>query len=188
MSARGIERGADGIASALHRVVPRSHSVLLVPIALPSGLLPSPRRSLLRAAIPHHVTILYPFVPPADLDGDVVAAVARVARQHSAFDFALASTDHFPNVTFMTVEPSEPFLALIDSFQRAWPQYPRYDDKFTTVIPHVTIAARPHPPAVEERVAARLPVQTVADSVEIWRSGLVRGWRCHARVELAQAT
>jgi 2'-5' RNA ligase len=140
---------------------------------------------MLRAAIPHHVTILYPFVAPSALNGEVVAEVAMVARQQRAFRFCLAGTDRFTNVSFMTVEPRQRFLDLIDAFQRAWPQYPRYDGEFTTVVPHVTIAPRPHPPAIEQRVAARLPLEIVADCVEIWRSTPLRGWRRHARVPLA---
>ena len=181
--------GAVGpVRRVLRRLIPQTHSVLLLPVSLPPGLLPAPRPSLFGAAIPHHVTILYPFVANASLDGAVVAAVERVVLQHRAFRFRLPSIDRFPNVTYLTVDPQEPFLELIGAFQRAWPEHPRYGGEFSSVVPHVTIAERPHPVGIEARVAARLPVEGVADRVEIWCRGLVRGWRRHAGFQLPPAT
>lgn len=168
----------------LRRLLPHPHSVLLVPIVLPGDLVPPRSRSLVGAAIPHHVTILYPFVAATALDGAVLARVERIARDHRAFRFRLSGIARFPDATYLTVDPQQPFLELIRACESAWPGHPRYGGRFAVPIPHVTIAERPSAPALEAHLAPRLPVEVEAAHLEIWRSELLRGWRCHWRAPL----
>ena len=65
--------------------------------------------------VPAHITILAPFAAPEDVDED---ALASVVAEHPAFDFELASLEHFDDgVTYLAPVPSEPFSALI---RRRW--------------------------------------------------------------------
>jgi 2'-5' RNA ligase len=87
--------------------------------------------------VPAHITILFPFAPAGELDED---AVGDVLAAHAAFDFQLASVEHFDDdVTYLAPVPSEPFAALTRAVAERWPEYPPYEGIFETVIPHLTV-------------------------------------------------
>jgi 2'-5' RNA ligase len=96
---------------------------------------PSARRN-----VPAHVTILYPFMPPADVDAAVLAELASVAAAVRCFDYRLAETRRFPVALYLAPQPDEPFSALTDGVYRAFPDYPPFEGKFDTIVPHVTVA------------------------------------------------
>jgi 2'-5' RNA ligase len=90
-----------------------------------------------RLGVPAHITILFPFAPADEVDegavGDLLAAQA-------AFDFQLASVEHFDDgVTYLAPVPSEPFAALTQAVARRFPACPPYEGMFETVIPHLTV-------------------------------------------------
>lgn len=178
----------SSVGRAAHRVaqraIPRAETVLLVPVSLPLGVLPPRPHNWLRRAIPLHVTLLYPFVPPGALNGDIVAAVEGVLRGHHAFSFSLTGVRSFTNARYFVIEPQQPFVELIGDCQRAWPEYPRYGGEFSTIIPHVTIAQGRRMNRVDPGIEARLPVQVAARHVEIWRNDVIRGWVRHSLLEL----
>jgi 2'-5' RNA ligase len=176
---------ARTVMQLLRRVIPRSHSVVLVPVQMPPGVLPARPHRRLRARIPLHVTILSPFVPPRDLSGAVVSAIESVLRGRGEFTYELTRVGSFPTARYLVIEPHEPFLDLIAAFERAWPQYPRYGGQFATTIPHVTIADGRRMDDIDAAVAARLPVPMVARDVEVWRKHAIRGWRLYSRSALA---
>jgi 2'-5' RNA ligase len=87
--------------------------------------------------VPAHVTVLFPFAPPGDVDESALAALLAA---HPAFDFELASVEHFDDdVTYLAPVPAEPFAALTRAVAERWPAYPPYEGAFETVIPHVTV-------------------------------------------------
>jgi 2'-5' RNA ligase len=178
---------ARTVMQLLRRVIPRNHSVVLVPVSLPPGVLHARRQRRLRARIPLHVTILYPFVPPRELGSDVVSAIQSMLRERTEFSYQLTRLGSFPTVLYLVVEPQEPFLDLIAAFERAWPQYPRYGGQFATTIPHVTIAERRRMDEFDAGVQARLPVGVVARDVEVWRKHVIRGWQMYSRCAFAPA-
>jgi 2'-5' RNA ligase len=176
---------AAAVVQLLRRVIPRSDSVVLVPVSLPPGVLRARQPRRLRARIPLHVTILYPFVPPWELNSDVVSAIQSVLRGRTEFTYQLTRLGSFPTALYLVIEPHEPFLDLIAAFERAWPQYPRYGGQFATTIPHVTIAERRRMDEFDAGVQARLPVRVVARDVEVWRKHAIRGWRMYSRCTFA---
>jgi len=96
---------------------------------------PSARRN-----VPAHVTILYPFMAPPMVDGEVIASIAGIARSVPCFDYRLARTERFPVALYLAPDPAEPFHALMNGIFRAFPDYPPFEGKFDTVVPHVTVA------------------------------------------------
>jgi 2'-5' RNA ligase len=175
------------VSRLLRRAIPHSHSVVLMPVPMPPGVLPARRQSRLRVRIPLHVTILYPFVPPRELSTDVVRAIENVLNGRTAFTYELTRVGNFPTARYLVVEPLEPFLDIIGAFERAWPQYPRYGGQFATTTPHVTIAMGRHMNDVDAGIEAHLPVRMVARDVEVWRHHAIRGWALHSRIALAPA-
>jgi 2'-5' RNA ligase len=93
-----------------------------------------------RRNVPAHVTVLYPFMPPADIDDTALAQLAAIARAVPCFKYRLAETRRFPVSLYLAPQPGDSFTALTDAVWRAFPDYPPFAGKFTTVVPHVTVA------------------------------------------------
>jgi 2'-5' RNA ligase len=125
-----------------------------------------------RRNVPAHVTILYPFMPPAEVNEEVLAQLAAVARAVACFDFRLAETRRFPVSLYLAPQPDTSFAALTDGVHRAFPDYPPFAGKFTTVVPHVTVAHADEPTLCEIEVELRIALAT---------AGAVRA-RCHEMV------
>lgn len=96
---------------------------------------PSARRN-----VPAHVTILYPFMPPDDVDDGVLAELASIASAVRCFEYRLVETRRFPVSLYLAPQPDDSFAALTAAVFRAFPDYPPFAGKFTTVVPHVTVA------------------------------------------------
>jgi 2'-5' RNA ligase len=112
---------------------------------------PSARRN-----VPAHVTILYPFMAPQLVDSDVLAALQAVADSVPCFNYRLAKTQRFPVALYLAPEPGEPFSALTDGVFCAFPDYPPFDGKFATIVPHVTVAHGDEPLLCEIEVELRI--------------------------------
>ncbi len=71
------------------------------------------RRRLDRAAgwgVPAHVTVLYPFLPPQALSGQVLATLSAVIASVRAFECTFATTAWFDQeVLWLAPEPEQPF-------------------------------------------------------------------------------
>lgn len=93
-----------------------------------------------RRNVPAHVTILYPFMAPEAVDTAVLDQLAGIARGVPRFEYRLAETRRFPLSLYLAPHPGEHFAALTERVYRAFPDYPPFDGKFATVVPHVTVA------------------------------------------------
>lgn len=118
--------------------------------------------------IPAHVTLLYPFVPPAQA-GDHLDELKRFFGAETAFDFSLTEVGWFGrDVVYLRPEPADLFRSLSERISRHWPGYPPYGGAHDESIPHVTIADNGDPAAMAEiarEAADRLPIDCRADSV-----------------------
>ncbi|MBD3367197.1 MAG: hypothetical protein GF405_03345 [Candidatus Eisenbacteria bacterium] len=90
--------------------------------------------------MPAHVTVFYPFFEPDEIDGEVLAALERIAQDHDAFSFSLTGVERFPGVLFMTPEPREPFERLSQATATAFPTLSMYEGEHRTFVPHLTVA------------------------------------------------
>jgi 2'-5' RNA ligase len=93
-----------------------------------------------RRNVPAHVTILYPFMPPDDVDAEVVEQLTSIAASVPCFDFRLIETRRFPVSLYLAPQPDRSFSALTDGVHRVFPDYPPFAGKFDVVVPHVTVA------------------------------------------------
>ena len=109
-----------------------------------------------RRNVPAHVTILYPFVPPPGINDEVLQTLTGVARSVPAFAFRMAETRRFPMSLYLAPDPDASFAALIAAVYRAFPDYPPFEGKFPTVVPHVTIAHGDEPLLCEIEVELRI--------------------------------
>jgi 2'-5' RNA ligase len=112
---------------------------------------PSARRN-----VPAHVTVLYPFVPSEQIDDDVLASLRGIASSVPAFDYRLRELRRFPVAVYLAPEPAQPYESLMHAVFRAFPDYPPFEGKFDTVVPHVTVAHGDEPLLCEIEVELRI--------------------------------
>jgi 2'-5' RNA ligase len=150
------------------------------------------------AGVPTHVTVLYPFLPPARLTSSVTRTLSRLFRDVAPFRARFDRARRFPAALYLAPVPASPFRRLTELVAGRFPEAPPYGGRFEEIVPHLTVAHAADPRelariAREFSAAARekLPVRmTVAEVVLIerragrWRkrrvfalggAGIVRG-------------
>ena len=146
-----------------------AESCLLVPVPEAEQAVGGLRAHLDRAAawgVPAHVTILYPFVLPGAITGEVIEAAAAAIASVPAFDCEFARTSWFgQEVLWLAPEPDAPFRALTSAVHAAFPECPPFGGIYSEVVPHLTIGARPpggpgRLEVAEAEVIPALPVRT----------------------------
>lgn len=142
--------------------------------------------------IPAHVTILYPFLPPEDLDDSVRTALARIATEHEPFDVALVEVGRWPTVVYLRPEPADRFLSLTRSVFARWPSCPPYAGIHTELVPHLTLAETDDGAVLEETATAagklHLPIRSRASSIEVLTDSDDGTWRLRWRLPLGERT
>ena len=109
-----------------------------------------------RRKVPAHVTVLYPFMAPDLVTTSGRARCARSRPRCAASTYRLAETRRFPVALYLAPEPDDSFAALTGGVCRAFPDYPPFEGKFDTVVPHVTVAHGDEPPLCEIEVELRI--------------------------------
>jgi 2'-5' RNA ligase len=94
------------------------------------------------AGVPAHITLLYPFKPPNEIDAVVLDNLRRCFAGFAPFEFRLASIRRFPDAIYLTPEPDEPFRQLTLAIWRQYPEAPPYGGKWSDIIPHLSVAAQ----------------------------------------------
>ena len=167
-------------------------SALIVPIRLPAALAEVRLRETRDgpAGVPGHVTLLYPFVPPALIDRGVLAAVAEVIGAASAFDVRFRNVRRWEpsegapeGVVWLEPDPSGPFNELTRALFAAFPGYPPYGGMHDETIAHVSLAAvdRRHQEAVEADARRWLPFRRRVGAATLIVEGANGRWRTRAR-------
>ena len=143
--------------------------------------------------VPAHLTVLYPFHPPAALAPPVAARLARLFAEHPPFDYALTELRRFPGVLYLAPEPEAPFRALTRHVAAEFPEYPPYGGRFDDVVPHLTLAEPADPQRLDEIAqdfqavcGGKLPLRLRAEAVVLLENidGL---WRARATFPLGHA-
>ena len=126
------------------------------------------------AGVPAHITILYPFLPPDEIDGQVEAELAAIFFAQPAFSFSLINTQTFPGVLYLAPEPEASFRQLIETVAGRFPDYPPYGGLHQEIIPHLTVGHTGDPEAItrlrsdfEIYAAGRLPIRAEATAVTL---------------------
>ncbi len=90
--------------------------------------------------VPAHVTVLYPFMPPAQFTPEILARVQAALRGQGPFGFVLGRVARFPGVLYLAPEPAEPFVALTQALAHAFPDFPPFGGVHDAIVPHLTVA------------------------------------------------
>ena len=146
-----------------------------------------------KAGMPAHITLLYPFKSPNEIDGLVLDTLRDCFSRFQPLKFSLMTINQFPGETlYLAPEPDEPFRKLTLAIWRCYPETPPYGGRYSTVVPHLTAAhfvgeqglgvvAR----ELEQAAQGRLPIQGHAAEVALMdtRSGR---WEINTTFRLGQ--
>jgi 2'-5' RNA ligase len=143
------------------------------------------------AGMPAHITLLYPFKAPDEVDDIVLGRLRDCFACLEPIQFSLGKIRRFPiEVLYLAPEPDQPFRQLTSSIWNLFPETPPYRGKWPDIIPHLSLAQLANGQqllAIEEDFArasrGKLPIRAVASKVTLMdnRSGR---WRVRATFSL----
>jgi 2'-5' RNA ligase len=123
-----------------------------------------------RTGVPAHVTLLYPFLSPAEVTPADQERLSALFAAAAPTRFRLAAVRRFSRgVLYLAPEPEGFFRDLTARIFELYPHRPPYGGAFQDVVPHLTVAqAEDHAmlDEVEAAVAPGLPVE--AHAAEAW--------------------
>ncbi|WP_433359310.1 2'-5' RNA ligase family protein [Actinoplanes sp. CA-142083] len=151
-----------------------THSALIITVPEAEPVVARHRERLDRAAswgVPAHITVLFPFLPPAEIDEHVLEVLGRVAAGVPAFFLTLDKLGWFgERVVWLAPSPAEPFQQLTAAISARFPAARPYEGAFDEVIPHLTLG-HDHPAreltAAAEQVAPQLPIHARVDALRL---------------------
>ena len=115
-------------------------SALVVPVPSMDWLVLDRRPPSTELRVPAHVTLISPFVPPDGIEAGHLSELESLFSDVVPFSFTLDQTAQFPDgIVYLAPEPATPFRQLTFALARAFPEYPPYEGRFETVVPHVTV-------------------------------------------------
>lgn len=93
-----------------------------------------------RDGVPAHLTVLYPFLPPAEIGPGVLAELTRIFAGLARFSFTLDQVRWFgDSVVWLGPSDEGPFRALTELVAGAYPACSPYGGVYADVVPHLTI-------------------------------------------------
>lgn len=173
--------------------MPPTQSAVIVAVPEAESAVGVHRTRLDRAArwgVPPHITILYPFTAPSEIDDDVLDTLGAAVASVPSFDTIFAHTRWFgDDLLYLAPEPDSPFRALMAAVWHAFPALPPYGGEILDVVPHLTIghgAPLSVMRTVAEEVAAFLPIPVRVSTALLMEGSDESGsWRTIAPLPLA---
>src|ERR1700730_216296 len=94
-----------------------------------------------KAGMPAHITLLYPFKSPNEIDGMVLDTLRHCFCCFAPFEFSLTTINRFLDETlYLDTEPEKPFRHLTLAIGGRYPETRPYVGRYSTVVPHLTAA------------------------------------------------
>jgi 2'-5' RNA ligase len=161
-------------------------SALVVPFTVPPPLARVRRRWDYAAltGVGPHVTILFPFLPCAELGPRDRAQLAAMAGTVPAFDVRFEEVRRFPDLVWVQPEPAEPFVDLTAAVVGRWPSHPPYEGAFDIVIPHMTVVESDIADleTIEALTRRSTPFARRGQRMELWCQDGAGRWRTRWRL------
>jgi len=136
-----------------------------------------------RFGVPAHVTVLFRFMPPSEVDAHVIGTLADAIVTIPRFRVTFESTGWFgTSVLWLAPTPAAAFAALTTAVVDTFPDYPPFGGRHEVVIPHLTVghagAAGSELHEAEARVLRCLPITAHVSEVALWcGTDVPGGWR-----------
>jgi hypothetical protein len=90
--------------------------------------------------VPAHITLLYPWMPPALINEKVLTELASLFAGLPIFDLSLKLGWFGREVLLLVPQDPAPFIRLTKAIVRRWPEFPYYSGEYDDIEPHVTLA------------------------------------------------
>lgn len=169
----------------------KAESVLLIPVPEAAPLVHQYRLRYdpsAPAGVPEHITVLYPFLAPDQIDAAVLAMLRAIFSAISPIPFTLRHTAWFEQgVLYLAPDPVAPLVALTHQLSDACGVLP-FEGRYPEVIPHLTIAQH-GPKDILSRIAAdvaeHLPIDLVASEAWVMVGHNETGWVLRERFPFA---
>jgi 2'-5' RNA ligase len=140
-----------------------------------------------RRNMPAHITLLYPFLPPAGLDDAVITRLRQLFAKTSVFPFTLTATAEFAHgALYLAPEPAEPFLSLTRRLSAEFGVRP-YEGRIADPHPHCTVAQEADElmrREIEIKLAPVLPIASAAREAWLMVREDETPWRVQERLAL----
>jgi 2'-5' RNA ligase len=123
--------------------------------------------------VPAHVTVLYPFVEPAQIDDDVMRRLRAAVGAVGAFDYEFRRTGWFrDDAMWLAPEPDEGFRRLTRLVREQFPDCAPYDGAYPEPTPHLTVGTTTENSLDDVRraealVSAQLPIVARVEAVAL---------------------
>ncbi|MFD2418713.1 2'-5' RNA ligase family protein [Amycolatopsis pigmentata] len=153
-----------------------TRSAIIVPVPETDHLVAWHRRALSSrptASVPAHVTVLYPFVPPCEIDDGTITGIEAALSGFRPFECAFSQVKWFDDeVVWLEPKPDDHFRALTQAMWKRFPAHPPYAGEHPDTVPHLTVIdSRIGDPEGKRRAAADLaavlPVHAWIDRVRL---------------------
>ncbi|MGY1842891.1 2'-5' RNA ligase family protein [Modestobacter sp. SYSU DS0875] len=143
--------------------------------------------------VPAHVTVVYPFMPPNQVDDGVLTGLARAVADQPAFDCVLDHTGCFgEEVLWLAPADDEPFRRLTAAVVEAFPDHLPYRGAHgEDPSPHLSVAERRLGDeaglrTVAEAIGEHLPIRSRVTTVSLFAGAREPGsWHLVAEFPLA---
>ena len=156
-----------------------TQTAVIVPVAPAEAVVAQHRRRLDRSAewgVPAHVTVLYPFVAPADVDRGVVDRLRAIFATASPFDCRFSECRWFgTDVLWLAPERPDEFRSLTRAVVDQFPGHEPYGGEYDEVVPHLTVGESGCGTTADLRAAEADITGTLPITARIERAVLMAG-------------
>jgi len=119
--------------------------------------------------MPAHLTVLYPFMPDAQIDAHAVASLATFFADQQGAPLTFGSINSWPGTIWLDPE-SEVSTTLLDNTRRHWPEFLPYGRTDIEPIPHLTVGdgvSDEDALRIHEALTLHLPLVSRLDAVDL---------------------
>jgi 2'-5' RNA ligase len=157
---------------------PEEKSGLVIPVPAAELLVRRWRESLDPGCIlgvPAHITVLFPFASPKDIDEEKIATLETYFSQVVPFEFGFKELGWFDDkVVYLAPAPDDVFRGITQGLTKLYPMYLPYEGKHGESTPHLTIGDGSPLDLLQEaamNIAPHLPLTASADRVWLMAGG-----------------
>jgi hypothetical protein len=141
-----------------------------------------------RAGLPAHVSLLYPFVVVAELDERVTTALHELFVEQVSIPVDFVECYRRGGFVALRPDPSDGLTELLSKTHRRWPDVVPYAGVYRDLEPHLTVAmgcSEQMAMRIEQEVTAELPI--CAELREAWLLAFEGQWKLRDRFEFGDS-
>ena len=160
------------------RMEPEEKSGLIIPLPEAELLVRRWRENLDPGCIlgvPAHITVLFPFASPGDIDDEMIATLQTYFSEFEPFKFGFEAIGWFEDtVVYLDPTPDDVFRGITRGLAKLFPMYLPYEGKYGESAPHLTIGDGAPLDLLQEaamNITPHLPLTVSADRVWLMAGG-----------------